>query len=60
MPPKKDHAAAGADKLLVGFEDKETKLLAAAFVCCTGPDKVSNLRFCISERCMRPAFCSTL
>jgi hypothetical protein len=48
MPPKKDTAEVGAVKMLEGFEYKETKLLAAAFVSCIGPDKVSDLRFCIS------------
>ncbi|KAL1800990.1 hypothetical protein ACET3X_001332 [Alternaria dauci] len=39
MPPKKDAAAGEADALLVGFTNKETKLLAAAFVSSIGPDK---------------------
>ncbi|KAG9191494.1 hypothetical protein G6011_10228 [Alternaria panax] len=38
MPPKKD-ATAESSALLVGFTDKETKLLAAAFVSSTAPDK---------------------
>lgn len=41
MPPKKDTAGAEANELLVGFADKETKLIAAAYLSCTGPDKVS-------------------
>jgi hypothetical protein len=41
MPPKKDTNGSESTKLLKGFEDKETKLLAAAFVSCIGPDKVS-------------------
>jgi hypothetical protein len=44
MPPKKDAAAGESTALLVGFTDKETKLLAAAFVSCTAPDKVCYLR----------------
>ncbi|KAF2025728.1 hypothetical protein EK21DRAFT_75694 [Setomelanomma holmii] len=39
MPPKKDTNGSDATKLLVGFDDKETKLLAAAFMSCIGPDK---------------------
>jgi hypothetical protein len=42
MPPKKDAPAAG-EPLLVGFTDKETKLIAAASVSSIGPDKVSTL-----------------
>ena len=42
MPPKKDTTGGEATKLLIGFEDKETKLIAAAFVSCIGPDKVSD------------------
>ncbi|KAI4942579.1 hypothetical protein J4E91_009973 [Alternaria rosae] len=38
MPPKKDAPAAG-ETLLAGFVDKETKLLAAAFLSSTAPDK---------------------
>ncbi|KAL5116131.1 hypothetical protein ACEQ8H_006028 [Pleosporales sp. CAS-2024a] len=38
MPPKKD-AAASDGTLLAGFDNKETKLLAAAFVSSIGPDK---------------------
>lgn len=42
MPPKKDTAADGAPKQLVaGFEEREVKMLAAAFISSTGPDKVS-------------------
>jgi hypothetical protein len=41
MPPKKD--AAAGETILVDFTDKETKLLAAAFVSSTAPDKVSQL-----------------
>ena len=44
MPPKKDAAGAEAKELLVGFTEKETKLIAAAFLSSTGPDKVSLLR----------------
>ncbi|KAH7406845.1 hypothetical protein DE146DRAFT_406629 [Phaeosphaeria sp. MPI-PUGE-AT-0046c] len=40
MPPKQATAADGAPKVLLdGFEDKETKLLAAAFVSSVGLDK---------------------
>ncbi|EAT90502.1 hypothetical protein SNOG_02290 [Parastagonospora nodorum SN15] len=39
MPPKKDTGDAGKTTLLKGFEDKETKLLAAASVSSLGPDK---------------------
>jgi hypothetical protein len=39
MPPKKDAAAGESDALLVGFTNKEAKLLAAAFVSSTAPDK---------------------
>ena len=44
MPPKKDAAAGAA--LLTGFTDKETKLLAAAFVSTLSADKVST---CLSR-----------
>jgi hypothetical protein len=44
MPPKKD-AGNGDGKLLTTFEDRETKLLAAAFVSCIGTDKVSNFSY---------------
>lgn len=38
MPPK--NAASGeAGELLAGFNDKETKLIAAAFLSATAPDK---------------------
>lgn len=40
MPPKKKEATEGTVTLLKGFEDKETKLIAAAFLSSTGPDKV--------------------
>ena len=45
MPPKKDSAATGdsSNRILTGWEDKETKLLAAAFLSATGPDKVRSL-----------------
>jgi hypothetical protein len=43
MPPKKDTAGAEANELLAGFTDKETKLLAAAYLSSTGPDKVNAL-----------------
>ncbi|EUC49466.1 hypothetical protein COCMIDRAFT_84431 [Bipolaris oryzae ATCC 44560] len=39
MPPKKDTSGGEANELLVGFTDKETKLIAAAFLSSTGPDK---------------------
>ncbi|KAH7066771.1 hypothetical protein BKA63DRAFT_495671 [Paraphoma chrysanthemicola] len=39
MPPKKDTNGAETIRLLNGFEDKETKLLAAAFLSSIGPDK---------------------
>ena len=44
MPPKKDNSGGDASQLLKGFFDKETKLIAAAFLSCigTGPDRVSN------------------
>ena len=45
MPPKKDAAGAEGNELLIGFTDKETKLLAAAFLSSTGPDKVHMLQF---------------
>jgi hypothetical protein len=41
MPPKKDVGNGDVTKLLAGFEDKEVKLLAAAFVSSIGTDKVS-------------------
>jgi hypothetical protein len=40
MPPKKD--ATVGETILVAFTDKETKLLAAAFVSSIAPDKVSQ------------------
>jgi hypothetical protein len=43
MPPKKNPAEGDQTKLLAGFEDKETKLIAAAFLSSIGPDKVSIL-----------------
>lgn len=39
MPPKKDDTA-GAGEAILGFTAKETKILAAAFVAATAPDKV--------------------
>ena len=42
MLPKKDVSAAG-ETLLAGFVDKETKLLAAAFLSSTAPDKVYHI-----------------
>jgi hypothetical protein len=44
MPPKKDVTGADGAKLLAGFEDKETKLLAAAFLSSLAADKVSNVK----------------
>jgi hypothetical protein len=44
MPPKKD--ATAGEALLVGFDNKETKLLAAAFLSSTAPDKVCHLTSC--------------
>jgi len=41
MPPKKEVVAGEA--LLSGFLDKETKLLAAAFLSSTAPDKVCHI-----------------
>jgi hypothetical protein len=42
MPPKKEVMGVDTPKLLSSFEDKETKLLAAAFLSSLGPDKVSD------------------
>ena len=42
MAPKKDAHDGESNALLVGFTDKETKLLAAAFVSYIGSDKVRN------------------
>jgi hypothetical protein len=42
MPPKKDTGNGDVVKLLAGFEDREVKLLAAAFVSSIGTDKVST------------------
>lgn len=39
MPPKKDGPA--PDSGITGYDLKETKLFAAAFLSSTGPDKVS-------------------
>ncbi|KAF2874164.1 hypothetical protein BDV95DRAFT_324069 [Massariosphaeria phaeospora] len=39
MPPKKEVAAISGVETIAGFEQKETKLLAAAFVASIGPDK---------------------
>ena len=45
MPPKKDPAAEGeAADLIKGFSQRDSKLLAAAFISSIGPDKVSTLR----------------
>jgi hypothetical protein len=44
MPPKKEAPSADGAKLLTGFEDKETKLLAAAFLSSLAADKVSNFK----------------
>jgi hypothetical protein len=44
MPPKKENPSADGNTLVVGFEDKETKLLAAAFLSSVGPDKVRAAR----------------
>jgi len=49
MPPKKDTGDAGKTTLLKSFEDKETKLLAAASVSSIGPDKVSNYTPAMAE-----------
>jgi len=38
MPPKKD--GNGPETAIAGFDNKETRLLAAAFVSYIGPDKV--------------------
>lgn len=40
MAPKKD--AATADSGISGYDLKETKILAAAFLSSTGPDKVCS------------------
>jgi hypothetical protein len=48
MPPK-DTSDGGKTTLLKGFEDKETKLLAAASVSSLGPDKVSNYTPAVAE-----------
>jgi hypothetical protein len=53
MPPKKD-TGNGDGKLLTSFEDRETKLLAAAFVSCIGPDKVSNFSYRGPAFALRP------
>ena len=42
MPPKKDATGGESNELLAGFTDKETKLLAAAFLSSTAPDKVCD------------------
>ncbi|KAK7179000.1 hypothetical protein PSPO01_14942 [Paraphaeosphaeria sporulosa] len=39
MPPKKDDSAATVGDAITGFTSKETKMIAAAFVASTGPDK---------------------
>ncbi|KAF2849195.1 hypothetical protein T440DRAFT_139631 [Plenodomus tracheiphilus IPT5] len=39
MAPKKDNAEVASASLLKGFEDRETKLIAAAFLSIIGPDK---------------------
>ena len=41
MPPKNDATNVETTNLLKGFTNKETKLLAAAFLSSIGPDKVS-------------------
>ncbi|KNG44427.1 DNA binding protein [Stemphylium lycopersici] len=45
MPPKKDTAGGESSELLAGFSDKETKLLAAAFLSSTAPDKTHTDQF---------------
>jgi hypothetical protein len=47
MPPKKD--AADSSNLIVGFDNKECKLLAAACISMTSPDKVSWVAFANSK-----------
>jgi hypothetical protein len=42
MPPKKDDAATAPGDAIAGFTSKETKMIAAAFVASTGPDKVHS------------------
>jgi hypothetical protein len=42
MPPKKDAAVAADDGTIQGFDKKETKILAAAFVSSTDIGKVSG------------------
>jgi hypothetical protein len=56
MPPKKNTTGGDTTKLLSGFEDKETKLLAAAFLSSLSPDKVSALCPCLvhSTRALLP------
>jgi hypothetical protein len=44
MPPKKD-TVSEAGNLIVGFDNKECKLLAAALLSMTSPDKVSLTAF---------------
>ncbi|KAL5446394.1 hypothetical protein PMIN05_002444 [Paraphaeosphaeria minitans] len=39
MPPKKDESAATVGDTITGFTSKESKMIAAAFVASTGPDK---------------------
>jgi hypothetical protein len=41
MPPKKEAAAAGPEGVIKGFTEKETKLLAAAFVATDRSGRVS-------------------
>jgi len=42
MAPKKKEATEGSTTLLKGFEDRETKLIAAAFLSSIAPDKVRH------------------
>jgi hypothetical protein len=49
MPPKKDESKITAADTLVGFDTRETKLLAAGYVSLIGPDKVSTV---VTELCI--------
>lgn len=44
MPPKKDASGAGgeANDLITGFNQRDTRLLAAAMISQTAPGKVGN------------------
>lgn len=51
MPPKEDKTAAAVGEGLPGFNAKETKMIAAAFLSATDADKVCTSRHLQSDAC---------